>query len=166
MTIRISRLVVRAVAILLASGAGAAVVQAQSADIVASSVTLKRTYLKTGSDQTYIGTDYESIFTPTSVTCDKNSYCLVQVQLAVEVGASSGDQAMVHVAVDGQLPYPLTFGDVVLTYPVGFTDFVGARAFTWAAVVAPGKHTVTVEAQSLTGVIVVGGRTLTISVFK
>jgi hypothetical protein len=161
------RLVTFAAATMVMAGAHSAF--AQFNEFGGSNLTLKKNYLKAASTAVEFNSAYKPVFTPTDISCAGNGDCLVQVQLSAVLDAlHPGDYALVKVMIDGQRLHPYPLEDVSLAFevPTGDFQFYQTRGFTWVGEVTPGTHTITVEMRSQENYTTVGGRTLSVSVFK
>jgi hypothetical protein len=161
------RLVTFAAAMMVMGGAHLAF--AQFNEFGGSNLVAKKSYLKAASTTVEFGSAYKPVFTPTEISCTGNGDCLVQVQLSASLDAlHPGDYAYAKVMIDGQRlrPYPLDDVSLAFEVPTGDFQFYQTRGFTWLQEVTPGTHTITVEMRSESNFTTVGGRTLSVSVFK
>jgi hypothetical protein len=133
----------------------------------ASNLTQKKTYLKSASNDVEFLTTFVPLFSPTQISCAGNSDCFVQVKLDAKIEAvHPSDFITVRVTIDGQRMQPYTQTDLVIDYEIDSFMFEQTRGFTWIQEVKPGTHTILLEAVSHDNFSTIGGRTLSVDVYK
>lgn len=141
---------------------------AQAQEWSTENLILKKTYIKTGSDEFVLHFGYQDVFTPTTISCSGAGSCVVRVDLSAMFGFLDNQFLLACVYLDGTAQGVLP-GSCVNLAPrsdVGGQLFFSS-GFTWAFPVTLGNHVITIQMSTYGDPEAsVSFRTQAISVFK